>query len=173
MNRHTVYVAGKHFVLLSEDKDAYVQKLAEEVSGAVAKIIEQNPTLDRRGAAILCAMDYADDKYKEIERNKSLNERAKPLIAQADRQSKQLKELKESGFKKDDEIRSLKAQLKEKNREISALRDAKAHLEEKLAQMIIETKTDAAEEKPAPEPKKAKEEKGYIPTRQISLFDNE
>jgi cell division protein ZapA (FtsZ GTPase activity inhibitor) len=164
MNRHTVYVAGKHFVLLSEDKDDYVQKLASEVNDAIKAITEKNPTLDRRGAAILCALDYADDKYKEIERSKSLATNAKPLIAQADRQSKQLKELKEKGFKKDDEIRSLKEQLKKKNEELKALSDQKKHLEKKLSERMPEA---------SPKPAEPEEEKGYIPSRQISLFDNE
>ena len=61
MNKHTVFVAGRRFILLSDDKEDYVQNLAAEVDEAISKITLDNTTLDRRSAAILCALDYADD----------------------------------------------------------------------------------------------------------------
>lgn len=103
MNKHAVFVAGKRFILLSDDKTEYVENLAKEVGDTIARISLENPTLDRRSAAILCALDYADDKNKEILRNQSLSDKAKPLIAQADRQSKQLRELKEKLIAKENE----------------------------------------------------------------------
>ena len=108
MNKHTVYVAGKHFVLLSDDKSEYVKNIASQVNDTINKISLDNPSMDRRSAAILCALDYADDMYKESMRNKSLSEKAQPLISQADKQAKQLKELKETLSKKDEEISKLK-----------------------------------------------------------------
>ena len=79
MNKHTVFVAGKRFILLSDDKEEYVKKLAEDVSAAISNIIAENPSLDRRSAALLCALDYADDKEKEKLRNKSLSDKAQVL----------------------------------------------------------------------------------------------
>ena len=111
MNKHMVFVAGKHFVLLSEDKSSYVKKIASEVNEAITKISLENPTLDRRGAAILCALDYADDTHKETLRNKSLSQKAQPLIAQADKQAKQLRELNKKLTPKDKEINNLKTEL--------------------------------------------------------------
>ena len=92
MNKHTVFVAGKRFILLSEDKEEYVQKLASEVSKTINEIAETNPKMESRSCAILCALDYADDKYKEIQRNKSLNQKAKAVIENADKHAKEIKD---------------------------------------------------------------------------------
>ncbi len=167
MNKCTVFVAGKRFTLLSEDKAEYVEKLAGEVNDAITDISLNNPTLDRRSAAILCALDYADDKNKEILRNKSLSDKAQPLIAQADRQSKQLREMKERLIEKDNEILRLQKELKE----------LRAAFEKSTR--LLDGKGSVKQEKPlAPEvnPQKKKDSdkrKGYKPSRQYSLFDNE
>ena len=162
MNKHSVFVAGKHFVLLSDDKDEYVQNLAKEVGDTINSISLQNPTLDRRSAAILCALDYADDKYKEIERAKRLTEKAQPLIAQADRQSKKLRELQKK--------------LEEQQEIIERLTTAKKNLEEVLAAKMREAEHKGSEKNAEPVNVLAdsgKNKKGYTPTRQISLFDDE
>lgn len=111
MNKHTVFVAGKRFILLSDDKEEYVQKLALEVNDAIMRIAAENPTLDRRASAILCALDLADDKYKEMDRTKSVSDKAQPIIAQADKQSKQLRELKDQIAQRDRMIEKNKEEL--------------------------------------------------------------
>lgn len=163
MNKHTVYVAGKHFILLSDDKSEYVQNLAEEVNGTISKLSAENPSLDRRGAAILCALDYADDMHKAAAKNKTLSEKAQPLISQADRQSKQLKELKEKLIEKDNEIAKLK-------KELSDLKNAAEKSSKEFK------KEDVVKKTPAPiqqQYQKKQPNKGYKPTRQYSLFDND
>lgn len=195
MNKHTVFVAGKRFVLLSDDSEKYVRELASEVSDAITKIAAQNPGLDRRGAAILCALDYADDKYKEIENRKRLGDKAKPIIQQADKQSKQLRELKDrisqrekmieelsdraaelekenkllaaSYDEKEKEFERLNDTVEIKNAENRKLREELSALRESLAKstQLFEGK---AEPKSVPEKKK-----GYTPMRQVSLFDDE
>ena len=163
MNKHTVFVAGKRFVLLSDDKESYVQKLASEVSAAINKIIEENPTLDRRSSAILCALDYADDKYKAMGKSKSISDKAQPIIAQADKQSKQIKELKDQLSQRDrkidnnnEELKKLRAAEKDRSDEIKRLEDelkaVKAELEE--AQNTLDEITKPEEALHIPEPKK-------------------
>ena len=168
MNKHTVFVAGKHFILLSDDKSEYVERIAAEVNDAITKISVENPALDRRAAAILCALDYADDLHKEKKRTRSLSEKAQPFIAQADKQAKQIKELKDRLSEKDSKIEKLQSEVKE-------LREALAKSQRKPAE---ETAKPTA---PAPKPQNNqpphnphnKPNKGYRPTRQYSLFDDE
>ena len=167
MNKHTVFVAGKHFVLLSEDKEKYVQNLATEVNDAINRIMLENPTLDRTGALTLCALDYADDMHKEVLRNKRLNEKAQPLIAQTDKQAKQLKELKAAVSEKDSEIERLR-------KELSELRDAF----EKSTRILdgsgmVKTLPDIDRQPQKNNNQKKQPNKGYKPMRQYSLFDNE
>ena len=120
MNKHTVFVAGKRFILLSEDKEEYVQKLASEVSKTINEIAETNPKLESRSCAILCALDYADDKYKEIQRNKSLNQKAKAVIENADKHTKEIKDLKEKINYKNETIAKLQAQVSELEKKLKA-----------------------------------------------------
>ena len=176
MNKHTVFVAGKRFILLSDDKEDYVKRLAENVSDTIMKITAENPTLDRRSAALLCALDYADDMEKEKLRNKSLSDKAQPFIKQADEKAKQIKELKEMLAKKDEEIKELKAQIENAPNKLDGDNMVKeTPSEEKEA--VEEAPTETSEVQPKSEKpmgrKKKKKNKGYRPMRQYSLFDDE
>ncbi len=193
MNKHTVFVAGKRFVLLSDDKEAYVKKLADNVSATITKIISENPTLDRRSAALLCALDYADDMEKEKLRNKSLSDKAQPFITQADKQAKQIRELTAILEKKDEEIRTLiEENVKLKNElenrpqisggeetenetpagEISAEAEPSDEQKEASAVESQDMSVQPKPEKPMGR-KKKKKNKGYKPMRQFSLFEDE
>ncbi len=189
MNKHTVFVAGKRFILLSDDKEDYVQKLAEDVSDTIARITAENPTLDRRSAALLCALDYADDMEKEKLRNKSLSDKAKPFINQADKQAKQIRELKEMLEKKDEEIKSLNElvdELQKKAENPPRILDGDGMVKEvpKPEEKPEENPAEEIAEEPAETPdvpkpekpmgrKKKKKNKGYKPMRQYSLFEDE
>ncbi len=121
MNKHTVFVAGKRFVLLSEDNTEYVTELAKEVNGEIKRISEENPTMESRSCAILCALDYADDKKKEIERSKRLSDNGKTVMLQADKHAKQIKELKEKLAKKEKEAEKLAGEISEQKAKIEKL----------------------------------------------------
>ncbi|MDD6848112.1 MAG: cell division protein ZapA [Oscillospiraceae bacterium] len=154
MNKHTVFVAGKRFILLSEDKEEYVQKLASEVSKTINEIAETNPKLESRSCAILCALDYADDKYKEIQRNKSLNQKAKAVIENADKHAKEIKDLKEKINYKNETIAKLQAQVSELEKKVKANTQPKpTEKTEEKAQPKPENKPqEKAEEKPENKP---------------------
>ena len=152
------------------------------MSDTITKISSENPTLDRRSAALLCALDYADDVYKEKLRNKSLSDKAQPFIAQADKQAKQIRELKEMLQKKDDEIEQLSKtvkQLEEKLNNIPRVLDGQGMVKEVPAAETNSGEPEKSEEKDEPKPekpvgrKKKKKNKGYKPMRQFSLFDDE
>lgn len=170
MNKHTVFVAGKHFVLLSDDKSDYVEKIASEVNDTITKITTDNPALDRRAAAILCALDYADDLHKEKQRNSSLSEKAQPLIAQADKQAKQIKELREKLGEKDAKIEKLQKELGE-------LRETLKKAEQKTNGNNMRRPEPAQKPQNHQHPQQPVQQKkpnnGYRPTRQYSLFDDE
>ena len=152
MNKHTVFVAGERFVLLSEDNTEYVAQLAKEVNGDIKRISDENPTMESRSCAILCALDYADDKKKEIERSKSLSENAKTVMIQADKHAKQIKELKEKLAKKEKEAEKLTAENTEQKAKIEKLlkdnkkfEEANIKLAEENGKLIAENKKLAKE----------------------------
>lgn len=184
MNKHTVFVAGKRFILLSDDKEEYVKKLAENVSDTISKITSENPSLDRRSAALLCALDYADDMEKEKLRNKSLSDKAQPFIKQADEKAKQIKELKEIIGQKDEKIKTLSEkieQLKIQLENSPRIPDGEGQIKEAEKEENQPADPETSVENPEEEPKsekpvgrkKKKKNKGYKPMRQYSLFEDE
>lgn len=181
MNRHTVFVAGKRFVLLSDDSNEYVADIAREVNEAVKRISEENPTMESRSCAVLCALDYADDKNKEIQRSKRLSEKAKTVMEQADRHAGEIKQLKEKLSKRESEIEKLKEEIRtlkaekapeKKAPEKKEKRHSHPHINPYKQQAqdreLLQNNSDNREEKPA-----ENQSKGYKPVRQISLFENE
>lgn len=154
MKKHTVFVAGRRFILLSEEKKEYVEKVAQEVNDAIVAISSQNPTLDSRSCAILCALDQADDKYKEVLKNQRLSERATEVMKHSDKNAKSVKELK-------DEIKKAKTlnekqlhQIADSNVEIKTLTEKvkensseNAKLKEKNENLTAENKKNADENK--------------------------
>lgn len=145
MGKYAVYVAGKRFVLLSDDKEEYVQKIAKEVNDSIVNITAANPLLDSRACAILCALDYADDMYKEIIKNQRFAEKAKEVMTQSDKHAKTVRDLKAEIKKAKDlnetqlhqiadknvEIKSLSNQVKEQADEILRLKEEISKLQEK------------------------------------------
>lgn len=197
MNKHTVFVAGKRFILLSEDNEEYVQKLASEVSRTINEISEANPKMESRSCAILCALDYADDKNKETQRIKSISEKAKSVIENADKHAKEIKDLKEKIKYKNETIAKLQAQVSELEQQLKSTAEPKTEQKavEKTEQKPVQQENTQKKQPQKAEPQKKKrhqhshenpykaqalekktekiENKGYTPLRQISLFENE
>lgn len=145
MGKHTVYVAGKRFILLSDDKEEYVQKVAQEVNDSIISITSANPTLESRACAILSALNFADDKYKEVIKNQRFAEKAKEVMTQSDKHAKTVRDLKEELQKakklnenqlhqiadKNVEIKNLSNQVKELSSEVLELKEQLAKLQSK------------------------------------------
>ena len=174
MNKHTVFIAGKRFVLVSDEKEAYVQSLASEVNNAIAKISEEIPALESKGCAVLCALNYADERNKEIQRNRSLSGNAKTVIDQADKQGRQLREMKEKLTRAEETVKALNnhnIELEQSHKRLSneneLLREKIKELNFRLNEMTLIAENKGAQ---AAVEKDAEEETGK---QQISLFDNE
>lgn len=179
MNRHTVFVAGKRFVLLSDEKSEYVQKLAQEVNDSISKIAEENPSLESRACALLCALDYADDMYQEQKKNSRFVEEAKVVMTQSDAHAKKIVDLKSQLEAKDKEIANLKAKINElqSKQHKNASKPASQNQPKYTAPVNTVAKKETPKPAPNPMDNLPKPEdiinKGYTPIRQISLFDYE
>lgn len=71
-NRLRVKIGGVDYTLRGEAATAELRRVAETVDGMMAQIQRANPQLDQRRAAVLCAVNLADDlrqlqsKYQEL-----------------------------------------------------------------------------------------------------------
>lgn len=176
MNRHIVFVAGKKFVLLSDDSSEYVQKLAQEVNQSINSISEENPSLESRACALLCALDYADDMYREQRKNKRLSDKADEIIAQAEINVKKIVKLKNELEQKDIEIKNLQNQIlqymeKEKQDKIRENQQQKSVIPEKKNFNGKKNKKIAKNNNKGNDVSNNLQEEKDV--AQISMFDNE
>lgn len=182
--KHGVFVAGKRFLLISDDKEEYVQNIAKEVNDQILKITTTNPTLDSRACALLCALDQADDKYKEIAKNQRFAEKAKDVMTQADKHAKTIVELKNE-IKNAKELNKKQLQeIADKNVEIKKLTNNVKELSSENEKLKEEIKRLKNQEKRPQENKPNFTKKPYYQnpvakvnspdkTKQMTFFENE
>jgi cell division protein ZapA len=71
-NRLRVKIGGIDYTLRGRASEAELRQVADTVSGMMAQIQKANPQLDQRRAAVLCAVNLADElhrlniKYQEL-----------------------------------------------------------------------------------------------------------
>ncbi|MHC6180725.1 cell division protein ZapA [Clostridium sp. JNZ X4-2] len=98
MNVVTVFINGIEYNLKGDEQEEYLHKVASYVDKKVKNILGNNNKLSTSSAAILSALNVADDMLKTQEHNDEL--------------LKQVRELKKVEKVYEDQISSLKKQLK-------------------------------------------------------------
>lgn len=220
--RVTVMVAGQRFTILTEDSEKYVIDIAAKIDARISSMTMTN--MSRERAAVLTALDFADDNEKIKSETAQIREQIKDYIENLSRLNAEVDTLRAENEKlqekagTDADDKALIAALQE---EIAALKEQLSKAEEKPA---VTEHTAIAEEVP-PVPAQSREEervtqdkpkeelyfgvplesavrpqkkprhehkhenpyrqqflnkqnnagaqKGYIPKRQYSLFDDE
>ena len=67
MGRVRVEILGIEYNISTNEKDTYVQQLAEELNEKAKSLMEANPWLSQMAALVLCALDSADACKKSEE----------------------------------------------------------------------------------------------------------
>lgn len=122
-NKVTVYVGGRRLMLVSSENEEYIKDIAQKVNDRIDAVAKAYPQLDARGCAVMTALDYADDERKALCKKAELVEQANKVLRQADKQSKQIIELKNQNTeldKKYDELLERYEDLKKKNSNLTA-----------------------------------------------------
>ena len=97
-NRVTVNICGEDYTLVAEEAPSYMQKVGGYVD---AKLTEMMNTakVGRTDAAVLTAVNIADELFKEREAAEGLRAQVKQYIDEAGRTKNELSELKRELFK--------------------------------------------------------------------------
>lgn len=77
INKTVVRIAGKEYNIKSTESDEYIQRVALYLDKKMAKITESNSKLSTSMAAVLSALNVADDFFKLRERAMSMEEELK------------------------------------------------------------------------------------------------
>lgn len=149
----SVVVAGQRFTILTDKSEKYVRDIASEIDARVNSLVVSS-NMSRERAAVLTAMDYADDSVLDRENIAAVKEQIKDYVQEIerlqdnnaklvsdynllkaeyerlieDRQSAQSDEEKAKKELDDSkaQIASLKDQLKQANEQIEALKNQQA-----------------------------------------------
>ena len=86
---YQVKIAGLPLRVVTEEEEAYVNALAEALSGRINEIVMHNHSASKLDAALLCALDGMDREAKLRAQVKQLRGDNTRLLEQLDRMRKQ------------------------------------------------------------------------------------
>ena len=141
--RVSVLVAGQRFTILTDEDEKYVIEIAAKIDARITSLVfSQNITRER--AAVLTALDFADDNEQDKRAIAEIKEQIKDYLTQIDALSEQNIALAQKNDQLEQEITSLKAaaddqaeaskEIEALKAEINSLHEENAALKEKGAQ---------------------------------------
>ena len=97
-NRINVSICDQEYTLVAEEEAAYMQKVSASVDGKMRQIIDTTHT-SRCDAAVLTAVNLADELYKAQESLENLRRQVKTYLDEANAARNEVSELKRQYFK--------------------------------------------------------------------------
>ena len=126
----TVFVAGQRFNIITDKSEKYVRDIADEIDARInSLVVSQEMTRER--AAVLTALDYADDSELDKENISAVKEQMKDYL-------KEIERLQDNNAKIISDYNSLKAEyerLIEQNRSAEDCQKALEESEKKVAEL--------------------------------------
>lgn len=96
-NKVTVSIAGHDYTLVAVEDEGYVRRCAGLVDGQLREL--ENARLSQVDAAVLAAMNIADQFYREQDSGENLRRQLKEALEEAARIKLELSEAKREIFK--------------------------------------------------------------------------
>ena len=97
-NRVTVSICGEEYTLVAEEAPSYMQKVGGYVDAKLSEMLE-TAKVGRTDAAVLTAVNIADELCKERETAETLRAQIKEYVDEASRARNEASELKRELFK--------------------------------------------------------------------------
>ncbi len=106
-NRVTVTICGEEYTLVAEEAPSYMNKVGGYVDAKLTEVLQSART-GRAAAAVLTAVNIADELFKERETNETLRAQIKEYIDEASRARSEASELKRQLFKLQNGVKTSK-----------------------------------------------------------------
>ena len=106
-NRITVIINGRQYVVVSDESQEYLKKLAEYVSEKVDYVRQSTKNIMGERPIVLAALNICDEYFKALEGGNA-------IASQAERNSEKMQKLKEENESLKQELESLKSSLSKK-----------------------------------------------------------
>ncbi|MBR4098636.1 MAG: cell division protein ZapA [Clostridium sp.] len=97
-NKITVSIAGQEYTMLAAEDDAYVRRCASHVDAQVRDVMDGG-RLSLADAAVLAAMNVADQYFKEQESSENLRRQIKEALEASQKLEAELSECKREIFR--------------------------------------------------------------------------
>ena len=93
----TVNIAGRDYTLVAAEEEAYVRRCASHVDAQLREV--SGSRISQADAAVLAAMNIADQYFKEVDAAENLRRQIKENLEEANRLKLELSECKREIFK--------------------------------------------------------------------------
>ena len=97
-NRVTMNICGEEYTLVAEESAAYMQKVGSLVDTKMTEVMT-GTRVGRTDAAVLAALNIADELYKTQEASENLRRQVKAYLDEAAQAKNEVSELKRQLFK--------------------------------------------------------------------------
>ena len=97
-NRVNIHIGGADYTLTAEESPSYMEKVASYVNDKMTELMNSNK-VGRTDAAILAALNIADELMKEKESGEHLRNQIKGYLDDAAKAQNEVSELKRELFK--------------------------------------------------------------------------
>ena len=125
----TVFVAGQRFNIITDKSEKYVRDIADEIDARInSLVVSQEMTRER--AAVLTALDYADDSELDKENISAVKEQMKDYL-------KEIERLQDNNAKIIGDYNSLKAEYERLIEQNRSAEDCQKALEENRRQLTL------------------------------------
>ena len=92
-NKVTVHIYNRQYTVVANENVDYIHKVAEYVNRIMSGIIVRSPSMSYSMAAILTAMNAADDYIKTMSNAEKLNEQGSNALKQIESANKEIARL--------------------------------------------------------------------------------
>ena len=120
-NKVKLTIAGADYSILAEDDTRYVQLLGKELDTKMAGIMKVNKRLSVTQAAVLAALDYADESKKATATADRLREQIKDYLDDASAAKSKADLARHDSEKSKKEVELLKAENDRLRKELDAV----------------------------------------------------
>ena len=158
--RYELEIAGVEMAIISDEREEFVNRLANELDAGIASIMKANKRCSKMDAALLCALDYASDKSKAEKRVRNLEAQVALYDANIRRLREEIARLKGEIFV----CPAPKAVVEEANEDIADLEaldgaeEAEAEIEVEITEEVSAVQMEMTLPEETPEAEEAAEE---------------
>ena len=117
-NKVEVRIRGKDYTIVGVESEEYIQRIALYVDKKMEKVLDANTKLSTSMAAVLTAINVADEYFKEAQQSKALTKQIDAYNNELEEANQQLKQYQDENQILKEIIQDLKIELAKKETEL-------------------------------------------------------